>query len=134
MICPHCEELREEIRFLKRQIGVQQQQDQISTLATRFRLPPAEAQLLSALYNAKGRVLSVYQLDEAMPPVSASAEERDVKHVAIRVCRVRKRLGEASIKNIWGRGYCLTEIGRLQVAEALEAQHPTTSRKPMEAA
>lgn len=133
MTCPHCQDLRDEIAFLKRQLGVQAQQDQISTLATRLRLPPAEAQLLSALYDAKGRVLSVYQLDEVMPPVSSSADDRDLKHVAIRVCRVRKKLGEESIKNIWGRGYCLTDIGRLLVEEALENQR-ATPRKPLEAA
>lgn len=131
MTCHHCQDLRDEIAFLKRQLGIQAQQDQISKLATRLRLPPAEAQLLSALYDAKGRVLSVYHLDEVMPAVWS--DDRDPKHVAIRVCRVRKKLGGESIKNVWGRGYCLTDLGRLLVEEALEHQR-AAPRKSLEAA
>lgn len=121
MTCVHCEELREEIRFLKREIAVEDSEELIDRLRLYHHLQPAEARILAALYCAKGRVLSVYQLDELCPLISAT-EDRDIKHVNIRICRLRKKLGAEAIQNVWGRGYCITDLGRLQVEEALEAQ------------
>lgn len=119
MTCSHCEELREEIRFLKRERDLQKARDQITCLKMHFSVPPAEAHLLALLYHAHGRVLSAPQIDDMMP-APVSGEDRQLKHVDVRVCRLRKKLGGAAIENIWGRGYRLTEIGRLQVDEALE--------------
>ncbi len=122
MTCPHCEELREEIRFLKRQVDVEVVASQIDRFMGAFGAPPASAMILSALYNAKGRVLSRTQLDEAAPATRVDPDQRDLKIIDVRISRLRKKLGEHAIQNVWGRGYYLTEIGRLQVEEALEAK------------
>lgn len=120
--CAHCEELREEIRFLKREIAIDRQQSLVDRLVLHFHISPGEAQILTALYLAKGRVLTSAHLDECAPAVNVPAEDRDMKHVAVRILRLRKRLGSEAINNVWSRGYCLSEIGLLQVEEALEAQ------------
>lgn len=119
--CAHCEELREEIRFLKRERDLQRIQDQVTCLKVHFGLSPAEAHILSVLYAASGRVLSNVQIDD-MTPAPVVGEDRQLKHVDVRICRIRKKLGAAAIQNVWGRGHFLTDIGRLQVEEALEGQ------------
>lgn len=121
MICPHCEELREEIRFLKRQLGVEQRERQLDRLKRHFRIPVGDTLILAALANANGRILSQDHLDNLVPHLSAG-DDRDPKHVAIRICRLRKILGSEAIEHHRGRGYFLTNLGRLQVEEALEAK------------
>lgn len=134
MSCQRCEELREEIRFLKRQVAVEAEAAQVQCLAIMFGLAPAEAKMLAALYNARGRVLSPVQLDEIAPAERVRADERHMKHVDVRICRLRKKLcSPEAIKNVWGAGYHLTELGRLIVSEALEDNRAAAPSKSREA-
>lgn len=119
--CAHCEELREEIRFLKRERDIEREKAFVDRLKVHLRITPGDALVLAALYRANGRCLSIAHLDEVVPHLSAG-DDRNMKHVDIRVSRIRKALGKASVENVRGSGYFLTALGRLQIDEVLEVQ------------
>lgn len=120
MSCPHCEALREEVVYLKGELALALSEDKISQLSRATGLTPSEAKILMTLYQARGRLCAVYVLDDAAPPTRSS--DRNPKHVDVRICRIRKKIGKACIENSWGHGYRITDVGRLVVEEALEAR------------
>jgi DNA-binding response OmpR family regulator len=77
-------------------------------------LPPQEAALLGALYGAYPRVLSIYDLDDALPRYD-HVLDRDLKVVAVCVHKVRKRFGLQIIETVRGRGYRLSDVGKAQM-------------------
>jgi len=120
MMCPHCAELEEQIAYLKSELALSMSEDKLARLRKALGLTPSEVRILLALYQARGRFCSVYMLDEAAPATISG--DRNVKHIDVRICRIRKRIGKAAIENEWGRGYRLNDLGRLLVEEALEVQ------------
>lgn len=120
MICPHCETLREEVAYLKGELALALSDDKLARLRRVTGVTPAEAKILLTLYQARGRFCAAYILDEAAPAVSAI--DRNLKHVDVRICRIRKKIGKAAIENSWGNGYRITDLGRLVVEEALESR------------
>lgn len=118
--CPHCAELEEQVAYLKRELALSLAEDKLARLRRATGLSPTEVAVLLTLYEARGRFCPVYMLDEA-GPVSRS-EDRNLKHIDVRICRIRKKIGKDAIENSWGRGYRITDLGRLLVEEALESR------------
>lgn len=128
MMCDCHPELRERIAWLESELGISRRNEVFQALRA-----PAEpgtrssftrnqsAEVLAALYSANGRVLSRYQLLEAVPSPTGN-EDRNVKIVDVWICWARKHLGRDAIDNIWGRGYRLSPAGMARVAALIEPQ------------
>lgn len=137
-MCARCEELEERVAWLEGELSQQLSDDAHQRLRNAMLLGCAAArdssgragaaQLVLALYAARGRVMSRLQLMEAMPPKAGGEDERDPQIVQVRVCLARKGLGHDLIENVWGRGYRLSEVGMERVAAiislAAPAAHP----------
>lgn len=125
--CPRCEQLEEEVAYLKAELGLVVGSDDIQALrgAMRDAGSPdrigrtSPASVVMALYRAKGRTLSKYQLMEAIPPRDRAEDDRNEKIVDVWICRARKGIGRDALENIWGKGYRLTPVGMARVAAIL---------------
>lgn len=116
MTCSRCADLEEEIAYLKSELGLRDDADQIEALREGLDVATAEAHFLRALYNAKGRTVSHMALLDAIP---ARMPDRDHSIVKVYASRVRARLGPGSIENIWGVGYRLSEEALIRVSAVL---------------
>lgn len=121
--CPHCADLADRIAWLESELGIQDQADlerRVSALlghCPRFGRPQI-AQVIVALYAAKGKVKSKWQLLEAIPSPRGN-EDRDPKLLDVLVCRARHSFGRDTIETVWGRGYRLTPVGLARIAALL---------------
>jgi DNA-binding response OmpR family regulator len=120
MSCESCDALREEIAYLKGELALSLSEDKVARLRRSTGLTPSEVKILLTLYEARGRFCAVYMLDEAAP--ATISNDRNLKHIDVRICRIRKKIGKACIENAWGLGYRISDVGRLVVEEALEAR------------
>jgi hypothetical protein len=103
-MCQRCEELEEEVVYLRSEMGLQQNSADIAAIRMAFRVSPCSAKLLLALYRAKGRPVSPYQLLEAMPPRYDRNDGRDPQMIAVLVSKIRKALGHDFIRTERTRG------------------------------
>lgn len=104
------EERDAEIANLRDQLGGQVKQRMLDRL-WRFGLTGQEAAMFAILYDAKGRTLSKYALEDVLPGRD-DVSERAVKIVDVTVCKARRKLGDpALIETVWGRGYRLSKSG-----------------------
>jgi DNA-binding response OmpR family regulator len=123
-MCSRCEELEEEVAYLKSELGLQADADLIESLRRAMPLgglaskAHGAAHLVAALYRAHGRTLTRDQLMERLPSRNGR-DDRDDKLCAVYVCAARKTLGHDGIQNVWGRGYRLTDAGMAKVAALL---------------
>lgn len=121
MSCAHCEDLEEEVAYLKSELGLVRSKEETIRLRHTFSLSTAEAALVAELYAAKGRTVRHYRLLEALP---TDNEDRSPRILNTYICRIRARLAERAqgeeptIHTIWGDGYRLTAEGQRIVSEA----------------
>lgn len=118
-MCARCEELEEENRALRRELSYELDRSKLDRLRSSLGMSPCELSVLWSLYSANGRVVSPAALDALIP--AEENPDRDLQVFKVWVNRIRKRLGAKAIETHWGRGYSLTDLGRLLVNEALEA-------------
>jgi len=133
--CPGCEELRERIAWLESELGLQSELDlesRLERVMDSIRAihvgRPQIARFMLALYAAKGRPVTHFQLLEAMP----GSEERQPHFTAVIACRARKVFGADAIENIYGRGFRITQAGMARIAEILEDSAANRARKALE--
>lgn len=120
--CPRCEELREEIAYLRSELGIQREADKIQRI--RSALPRRHsrgqtAQAIVALYDAKGRPVSKLQLLDAIPPKWDGADERGESIVNVWIWHARKALGFDAVQTVYAHGFALTPVGMERVAALL---------------
>lgn len=101
-------DLEEENRYLRRQLGLARDTDMALRLQKAIGISTRESRVLAALIAASGRVVTTYDLFEAMD--STADDERGAVKVAI--CHIRKKLGRAAIEGYCGVGYALARSGR----------------------
>lgn len=124
MTCPHCEELEERVAWLESELGLRRSAERINRLK---RLIPTyrqsgrglAAHLIEALYAANGKMLTKWQIMEALPSPTRN-EERLLKLVDVVVCNARHGLGKDAIETVWGHGYRMTPKGLDAVRAILE--------------
>lgn len=130
-MCERCEDLEEEVAYLKSELGLQEDAEAYRRLRAAMKAAAGNSGrfqavgLVLALYHAKGRVLSRYQLLEVCPSPSGK-EDRDATIINVWVHQVRKALGSGVIENVWGRGYRLTDLGRQVVSAVLGEERPVS--------
>lgn len=122
-MCDRCDELEEEVAYLRSELGLVRDSDVIARLRDHMRgvedaggHRPHGAQVVAALYAAKGRPLTRLQLLDACPSRTGS-DERGTRLIDVWVYHARRSLGRDAIANVWGSGYRLTEIGMAKVGE-----------------
>lgn len=91
-----------------------------AALSLALKLTEAQGCLLLLLYNAKGRFVSRWFLDDHLPRLK-NHERVSEAAIAIPVYHLRRRMGARIIESAYGCGYRLTEEGRRIVGEALGA-------------
>lgn len=116
--CPHCEELRAEVAWLKSELALEAEAADISALRP-LGLTPGEARLVLAMHARKGRVVPRLTLEEILPEIHGH-ERTSSNVVSVLICRIRKAIGEGSVHTAWGAGYGLTPEGMALVDAALE--------------
>jgi len=114
MTCPCCEIKDEEIRHLRRELGLRMADGEIGALMSRLGVSPTQARLLRVLYAAKGRTVGHGALIDELP---MDGDQESLKSL---VCRMRKVIGEKAIETAHGHGYALTAGGLSLVLGALQ--------------
>ena len=114
MTCPHCEELREEVRQLRRELAYEIKASDADRVRIVFGLSRQAGKIVWSLYQARGRRLTAEAL---LLQLDSEGEDQLIK---VQVSRIRRAMGRSFIDTYWGSGYALSEVGRLQVEEALE--------------
>lgn len=126
-MCARCEELEERVAWLEGELGLQREAWAVDTLRAAFAASPnrragsrlGAARLVLALYRAKGRPMTTYQLMEACPPTDRREDERSSNIVSVWAYFARQVLGKDAVASAWGQGYRLSEKGLSQVAAIL---------------
>lgn len=105
--------MAEEIAYLKSELGLSDKTTRSAVVQLAFSITAQEARALIALADAKGRVLTHNQLEDAM---ERSSGGELVKITGVYVSRLRKALGSFdAIETVWGQGYRITPIGLAKV-------------------
>lgn len=117
--CPHCEELREELAYLRSELGLQLEAAELDDLKRRFGLSPGTARLLALLYGANRRPMTRHQIEDAIPARDEDLE-RSYGYVSTLVCQLRDRIGRGSVLNVFGTGYRLSDEMHQVVAAVVE--------------
>lgn len=76
-------------------------------------MTPRPAKVLEALKAASG-VVDTWDLVAAIDPRPTTSTTLTVR---VYIARIRAEIGYDCIKNVWGRGYQLTETGRRVLSE-----------------
>lgn len=119
--CPRCADLEEEVAFLKSELGIRDDAEELHDLKLSLGLRgTTEASVLRRMFDAGGRVVMKVQLQEAIP-ARDDVRDRLLKEVDIYVCRLRKRLGAQAIETVYGKGYRLSASGMDIVGNVLNA-------------
>lgn len=111
MMCSACEELREEVARLRRELAHEIDEMLSAKLKKVLGCRPQGAAILAALYRAGQRYTSDHALRAA---VDSEAETRNL--IKVQIWHLRKFLPQNTIESIYARGYRLTEEGRAHIA------------------
>lgn len=84
---------------------------QYDYIRSAYNFTPTETRLVQALYESD-RVLSVCGVMDLLYGERGADQEPETKIVQVFVCKIRRKMGFDAIRNVWGRGYGLTEAGR----------------------
>lgn len=103
-MCARCEELEDEIAWLRSELGASVDATTLAAIRGRFSLTRAQAIIVMCLFNAKCRVVSFARLAEATP-VGVRSGESDCQLVRSHICRIRKVVGEDAIETVRGDGW-----------------------------
>lgn len=123
MMLPHKmsrEQLEEEVVYLRGELALVQDRRALGFVAATLSLSPNEAILLVAMANANGRVVMRQHLFDAMERADRNYEPAE-KNLDVYICRLRKKLPPASIRNSWGIGYSLVGEGLALIRGVMDA-------------
>lgn len=129
-MCGRCEELEEEVAYLKSELGLQVAAGEVAALKSAFKITDHKARVLLILYRARSRVASTAQLDDALP-ARYEGTERSSNFVSATISQLRKIVGADAIETIYASGYRLSEDMRARVAAAIGVNSPFTIRTPV---
>lgn len=112
------EDLREEVAYLRSELGAVQAGRAFTVLRDEFGLEPTAIRLLLALYEGKGRPMSSAAFERAIPPTFVN--KRRSNNARVHVCRIRKVIGKGGIATIGKDGWAITPAGTAAVDRALQ--------------
>lgn len=111
-------ELEERVAYLEGELALVVTTERIQLVRTRLCVTKAQAHLILALHDMRGRPLTVDQLDERIPEAIGRGERAGLTVRAL-VYQIRQRLGAAVIETI-GSAYRISVGGAILVASALD--------------
>ena len=114
------EELEEEVRWLRDQLGVEQDGELLARLCRLYRLRVGPARLLAVLLRRRGRVCTAAFLDEWIEERDYASERRS-NYQRVYVHQIRAMLGAAAVICDPGIGYRLSIDAVNRIEKALEA-------------
>jgi DNA-binding MarR family transcriptional regulator len=109
MMCERCEDLEEEVRFLKRELGITRSEEAEDRFCVVFGLTPKPAQMLGMLYRRRGAAVTKNAAYDAI--YATDADGPGVQNIDVSVAKIRKALPANSVATVWARGYQLTATG-----------------------
>lgn len=118
MTCAQCDQLREEVRHLRRERDADQARERVALVAHRLNARPAGAWLLLTLFDAFPRPVSVHKLVNNLP-YRYRNEDRGDEVIKVHMSHLRKAVGKETVSTLYGYGYALTPQGREKVAEVV---------------
>lgn len=118
-MCARCEELEEEVAFLKSELGLRSSADELRRLKAAFDLTPQEARIVLAMARAKGKPVMRVQLEELINERSHK-DECAYNLPSVYVAKIRRKLGKEAVITAWGSGYSLSPEALERVRAVLE--------------
>lgn len=103
-MCSRCEELEEEVAYLRSELGEEIEADAADRVRRALRLSPDQAAIVLTLYRAGGRPVSMVRIDEALP---VRAADRGLEVLRTKVSQIRRELGKGFILSARPGGYRL---------------------------
>lgn len=113
---PSYEDLEEEVKLLKTELGIFAVGQELGVIVQRLRLTPCEGRALLALYKARS-VLTPEHLARAC--VKSPNSDCSAGAASVRVYRIKKKLGYGTIDTVKDLGYALSSTGRERVRAVL---------------
>lgn len=115
MKCGNCEALRETVQRLERELALRQRHSELAAIQVTFAVHPQVAQVILALYQAKGRTLTSEYLQEVL------GIGGDKNNVRVQICRARDGMGSSTaIETMSSAGWRMTVEGMSAVLAALQ--------------
>jgi DNA-binding response OmpR family regulator len=119
--CPACDELRERVRYLESELGLNSEQHDLDRVRRVLNLKPQAARLLLALYSAKGRPVSRDQLLDVLKQ-GGQRRDLDPNTVNVQVFQIKRDSGMRLTEPATGHGYRINLQGMEAVRAALSKQ------------
>lgn len=113
-------QLEAENAYLRAELGLTRTIDQLDRLRVGLRISPCQAALLLALADARGRPLTIEQLEERLPSAQGQVD-RDTSFVRVVVYQLRRQLGRDVIET-GTKSYRIGDRGAVLVAQALASR------------
>lgn len=112
--------ITEERDELKERLALRLGEDERALVAATYNFTSSEAKLVHALYRYE-KPMSRDALLDALYADRVYGTEPEVKVLDVFICKIRKKFGtKGSIRNVWGRGYELTDVGRVLLTQRIE--------------
>ncbi len=111
--CAHCAELREEIAYLRSELGLLRDQQIVDYLRAEYGMTRGAARLVEALSTTAGRWVNKYRLAEMM-----GSDDESGRTIDVFVCSARTALGFDAIEREHGVGLRLGRPGVVAVENA----------------
>ena len=113
MTCAHCIRKDEELRILRRELGIRQADGEIGAVMIRLGVNPMQARMLLMMYRAKGKTVHSEVLRTQVANDSCDGT------IKVHIHQMRKVLGRDAIATAERVGYALTPMGWSLVHGAL---------------
>lgn len=107
--------MEEEIRFLRRELGIRRQAGELGAVMVRFGMTEYQARIALDLYVAGGRPVTREHLSRHVRGLTAE------NTISVHVLRVRRALGGSKmIETAYGLGYAMTAPALAKMTAALQ--------------
>lgn len=117
--CARCAELSADLADARLVLGWDRAREREAALRQALGVTPFGAAILCSLYHARGRFVPAGVLADLLH--AGRMGEGGDRVVVVTVSKIRRALGREVIQPETGRGYRLTDVGRLLCDEAFEA-------------
>lgn len=111
MTCDRCEELEEEVAYLRRQLRVSDDQAQLARFRQGLNVPPGQARVAQMLYLARGNLVTFESFYSALYIHPGDEPQEPNRIVIVYVSRLRPHLPPGAIQSVPRAGYILTTAG-----------------------
>src|ERR1019366_10316146 len=109
------DELRCEVQFWRSEFGLQRDAEFERLLVEGCGLTPGQARIVAVLHAAKGRVLTMFQIIDAVYPSRSEKPAGNTVSALLSGAHRRTRVRWAT--PVWGRGYVISHAGRAAIEE-----------------